>query len=89
MSNTENEEIAPKFLAGMRQGTEPHALAAQILGDGGALPWLGRKTMGRAAIADFASGESMVEPCPAAGTKISLACVDAVGGDLYFVDTAK
>jgi ketosteroid isomerase-like protein len=71
MSKTENGDIAEKLLAAMRQGADPDAIAAlfsydmefEIPGDDGALPWLGRKTTGRAVITGFVRGlRNLTEP---------------------------
>ena len=63
MSQKENIAIAQKLLASIGQGVEPDMIAAlfhedvafEIPGDGGALPWIGRKR-GREAVADFMRG---------------------------------
>jgi uncharacterized protein len=60
MARLQNIAIAQQLLDGISSGQDPAEIAAlfdadlvfEIQGDGGALPWIGRKT-GRQAIADF------------------------------------
>jgi uncharacterized protein len=60
MSHQQNIAIARRLLAAISSGQDPAEIATlfgpdlifEIQGDGGVLPWIGRKT-GRQAIADF------------------------------------